>query len=250
MKMKTLAQVNPKADISFDPQDAALNRPEVLSLIARCISTWSLVETLVGQVVCYALKGDIRAAAEMYLSITSTGASVAALKTAVRMGLSREYAELFNAIWTIGGDLAEERHRLAHWCLGYSKDIPNALLLLNPREGIKRGAHNISVGRLRQYGQFSPRPINKIRVLSIEYLDFLIEQFDLHVSRVHGFLQLLSLQEGNEPPDDLAVKRQCDLLCNEPQIHQTIALARASQKNSKAVPKQQHRSKPRGQKRG
>ncbi|MHC2388341.1 hypothetical protein ACVMHZ_000402 [Bradyrhizobium liaoningense] len=46
MKMKTLAQVNPKANYSFDPVDLASCPLEVLSKVTRCISIWSLIETL------------------------------------------------------------------------------------------------------------------------------------------------------------------------------------------------------------
>jgi hypothetical protein len=45
MKMKTLAQVNSRANYSFDPVDLACCPPEVLSKVARCISIWSLIET-------------------------------------------------------------------------------------------------------------------------------------------------------------------------------------------------------------
>ena len=174
MKMKTLAQVNSKANYSFDPVDVASCPPEVLSRVTRCISIWSMIEAFTASVALYAVKGDIRVAMEMYASIKSSGAANAALNTAVRMGLEPKYGELFNAIATLSGELASERHKLAHWGMGYSRDIPNAILLLNPTDGFKRGAHNISVGRLGQYAKFTPRPINKVRVCSAEYLDHLI----------------------------------------------------------------------------
>jgi hypothetical protein len=62
MKMKTLAQVNSKADYSFDPKDVGLCPPEVLGKVTLCISIWSLIETLTTKVAIYALKGDMRVA--------------------------------------------------------------------------------------------------------------------------------------------------------------------------------------------
>jgi hypothetical protein len=121
MKMKTLAQVNSKANYSFDPVDVASCPPEVLARVARCISIWSLIEALTANVALFAVKGDMRVPMEMYLSITSSGAANAALKTAVRVGLEPKYRELFDAIWTISGELASERHKLAHWGMGYFK---------------------------------------------------------------------------------------------------------------------------------
>ena len=244
MKMKTLAQVNSKANYSFDPVDVASCPAEVLSRVARCISIWSLIETFTAKVAIYALKGDMRVAMEMYLSITSSGAANAALKTAVRVGLEPKYSELFSAIWTISGELADERHRLAHWGMGYSKDIPNAILLLNPKDGLKRGAHNISVGRLEQYGKFTPRPINKLRVCSAEYLDHLIQTFQHHLTRILGFVYLLECCEDLPPPSRRTMKTLYDRLYNEPRILQTITLMRGHQKKGKATPKRWPPSKP------
>src|SRR5947209_3268730 len=98
MKMKTLAQVNSKADYSFDPADVALCPPDLLGKVTRCISIWSLIEAFTAKVAIYALKGDVRVAMEVFLSITSSGAANAALKTAVRVELEPKYSEIFNAI--------------------------------------------------------------------------------------------------------------------------------------------------------
>jgi len=184
----------------------------------------------------------MRVAIEMYLSITSSSAANAALKAAVRLGLEPKYGELFNAIWTISGELASERHKLAHWGMGYSKDIPNAILLLNPKDGIRRGAHNISVGRLEQYAKFTPRPINKVRVCTSEFLDHLIQLFKSHLDRVYGFTELLSLSEATRPPSRRTLKMQYDQLYNEPEIHKKIIVMRGHQ-NAKASPKRRVRPK-------
>lgn len=250
MKMKTLAQVNPKADYSFDPADVALCPPDILGKVTQCISIWSLIEAFTAKVAIYALKGDVRVSMEMFLSITSSGAANAALKTAVRVGLEPKYAEIFNAIWTINGQLADERHRLAHWGMGYSKDIPNAILLLNAKDGLKRGAHNISVGRLEQYGKFTPRPINKVRVCSSEYLDYLIGAFDAQLNRISGFVGLLERAEDLPHPSRRTMKQLYDRLYNEPQILQAITLMRGHQRKKRATPKRRPRLKPLGQKLG
>lgn len=248
MKMRTLAQVNSKASYSFDPADVALCPPELLAKVTRCISIWSLIESFTAQVAIFALKGDMRVAMDMFLSITSSGAANAALKTAARVGLEPRHSEIFNAIWTINGELADERHRLAHWGMGYSEDIPNAILLLNPKDGLKRGAHNISVGRLEQYGKFTPRPINKVRVCSSEYLDDLIRAFGDQLDRISGFIGMLERSEDLPIPSRRTMKQLYDRLYNEPQILQAITLMRGRQKKKKAAPKRRSPSKPRDQK--
>jgi hypothetical protein len=243
--MKTLSQVNSKADYTFDPRHIGLKRPEIQARIARAISIWSIIDSLTVLVLGFALKGDIRIAAEMFMSITSAPASNAALKAAVRLGLKSDYAEIFNAIWTISGELVEARHRLAHWVLGYSKDIPRALLLFNPKDGFRRGASNLTFWRLGHQERFlRRRPTNKIRVLSAEYLDSLIIDFLAHASRIDAFLELLRLDEtANVPASE--IQQLYDRLYNEPRIHQTIARALGAPKNTPAVREPRRRTKRR-----
>jgi hypothetical protein len=234
MAMKTLTQVNAKARYTFDPREMGLKQPKILARIARAISIWSSIEALTKNVLKWTCGYDVRIAAEMFLSITSAPASNAVLKTAVRLGLKPEYAELFNAIWAITGDLIEDRHRLVHWVIGYSKDIPGALLLFDPRVGFRRGTDNMAFWRLGQHHRFTRRPINKIRVASAEYLDGLIADFLAHQDRILAFLDLLRLNETVDVSPSL-IQQRYDLLCNEPQIFRRIALIRGSQKNKKVV---------------
>jgi hypothetical protein len=235
MKMQTLAQLNPKASYEFDPEKVALKRMRVQARIAHAISIWSAIEALTANVISHALHGDMRAAVHMYTAITSATASNAALKAAVRAGLQPEYAELFNAIWEIGADLADDRHKLAHWVMGYSKEIPNAVLLLNPKDGIRRGAHNISVGRLGQPDQFTPRPLNKIRVASVDYLDDFRGRLLDQMHRIGSFLEMLSMYETDEP-DASTIEERYRQLCNLPEIHRTLARRRERGKNKPKAP--------------
>ena len=245
MRMKTLSQVNPKADYSFDPRDVGLKRPYVQARIARVIAIWAGIESLTVNVLLNALGGDIRIASEMFLSVTSGAASRAALKTAIRLGLPPDRAAIFNAIWTISGELVDDRHKLAHWIVGYSKDIPNALLLLDPKDGFRRGAHNLTFWRLGQHHKFTRRPIHKIRVLSAEYLDSLTSDFYAQQDRLMAFLDLLRLDETADVPP-AAIQRRYDQLCNEPRIRQILIQAHENQKNTKAIALPRPRRKSRG----
>src|ERR1041384_3429670 len=88
-------------------------------------------------------QGRQQTAMDMYLAITSDGAQVAALKAATRH-LPAKFREIFDAIWNLGAPLAAERHPLAHWMMGYSKELRSGLVFLNPRDGLKQLAHNVS----------------------------------------------------------------------------------------------------------
>jgi len=169
----------------------------------------------------HAIGGDTRIVAEMFLAITSAPAANAVLKTTVRHGLKPKYAELFNAIWTISRVLAEERHKLAYWLVGYSEAVPNALLLIDSREGFRRSAQNLNFWHLGRHEKAIPRPINKIRVASYEYLDSLIDDFTAQLERVLALVELLRLEE-TAHVSPAVIQQKYDQLYDEPQIHQTI----------------------------
>lgn len=239
--MKTLAQVNSRAKYTFDPRDVGRQRKKIHVQISRAISIWSSIESLTSNIIMNALGADVIVGAEMFLSITSAPAANAVLKTAVRLGIKPKYAELFNALWTINGELIEERHKLAHWILGFSKEVPNALLLFNPKDGFRRGAYNITFWHHGQHERFIPRQINKIRVLSSDYLEELISEFLAQLYRVDAFLNLLRLDVTADVPASV-IQRQYDQLYNEPRIHQILLLARADQKNKKAAQRRRARA--------
>jgi hypothetical protein len=244
MQLKTLTQVNSKAKYTFDPRDIGLKHQEIQTRIAHVISIWSSIEGLTASIVLWALGADVKVAAAMYSAITSAPASNAALKTAVRLGLKPKYAELFNAIWTISGELGEHRHRLAHWYVGYSSDIPNALLLLNPKDGFLRGAENMTYWHTGEHEKYTPRQLSKIRVASKEYMDTLIAELLSHLDRVTHFLELLRLSLTADVARAV-IRRQYDRLYNEHRIHQILILARADRKSKKATQRRRSRAKAR-----
>jgi hypothetical protein len=68
-KMQTLAQVNAKADYTFDPHTVAGKRPSTLWRMARCISLWAFIESHYAQALAFSLKGDHKVAMDMYLAM-------------------------------------------------------------------------------------------------------------------------------------------------------------------------------------
>lgn len=244
MKMKTLTQVNAKANYNFDPRDITPKYLEIQARVAHAISIWSCIEGLTTHVVLWALGADVKVAAAMYSAITSSPASNAALKTAVRLGVKPKYAEIFDAIWMINGELVEHRHRLAHWHVGYSDEIPNALLLFNPKDGFLRGAENLTHWHAGKHEKFTERPTNKIRVASVEYLDAVIAAFLGQMERVRMLLALLRVDVTQGTPR-AEIRQRYAQLYNEPQIHQILLQARARRKNMKATQRRRSRSKKR-----
>lgn len=242
MKIKTLAQVKSKAHYTFDPHKVALHRPKILAKVTRCISLWSHCEAQVGQVVAFALKGDNKLAMDMYLSITSPGAASGVRRVATSV-LPREYQDMFNAIMLLGKPLFVERSQLAHWLIGYSKDLKHSLLIMDPRDGLRQLSHNITSTRSKRYDAARSLSPNEIRVLSPAYLTDLEKRLRGHYVSLGLFVGALWGQEGGDWDDSITYE-QFRWLYRDPQIVETIARLRGekpSKRKSRARPRVQAR---------
>jgi hypothetical protein len=140
-----------------------------------------------------------------------------------------------------GKAVAEERHRLAHWMLGYSKEIKSGLLLLDPRDGLRQLSHNISETRAKNFlGTIQLSP-NDIRVLSNKHLNELIKRLENYLFDVRVFVGALFLQEGGDWDDEIS-DREYQMLYSDPQIHAAIVRLRGGQKKGRAAHQRRHRS--------
>ncbi len=220
MKLKTLAQVNPKAHYTFVPDKVGLHRPLILAKVARCISLWSQCEALVGQAVAFSLKGDNKLAMDMYLSITSPGAASGVRKVVTR-DLPKQYREALEALNIVGKPLYTERSQLAHWLIGYSKNLKHSLLLLDPRDGLRQLTHNISISRAKEYKKARGLSPNDIRVLTGSYLSDLADRLQSHHFNLGLVVGALWQQDGGEW-DHGITEQQFRWLYRDSQLVETI----------------------------
>lgn len=220
MRMKTLAQVNAKADYTFHPLKTVHKRKATLKRIATCVALWAHVESLYGQILALAMHGDPRLAMDMYLAIGSA-AQDAALKAATR-SLPPKHREVFDAILILARPLATRRHELAHWLLGYSKAVPNALLLLDPKDGLRQLANNVGATRRKKVWETIGLSRGLIRVVSNAYLDNLAKEFEWYYFGLSMFVGLLLVQEGPKRGRREVAEEQYVRLYNEPRIREAI----------------------------
>lgn len=238
MIIPTLAQINARALYTFRPDEVEGRRPATLARIATCISRWAVIEAMYGQVVAFSLQGNSKISMAMYLAITSAGAQSSVLKTVTRLSLPSKYRIMFEAIWILGSPLAEERHRLAHWLLGYSKDVKSGLLLLDPKDGLRQLTHNLTLRRGHRPSPLSP---NEIRVATNSYLNDLNRRLANYYYSVSLFVGMISMQRGfrwSNPKTEW----QYQLLYNEPQIRAAIDRLSGGQKNTQESPPPPRRS--------
>ncbi|MDZ7725711.1 MAG: hypothetical protein U5R06_23515 [candidate division KSB1 bacterium] len=112
--------------------------PDLALLVAESISSWSNVENFLLKLFVQILGGNKSLATDIYISLESQAAKTSAINAAARSILKMESDELkiFKAIMAISKANVKNRNKLAHWTWGYSPDLNEALLLVDPKATI------------------------------------------------------------------------------------------------------------------
>ncbi len=131
MPPQPIRSVRRNATVQLDP--FALRRhPDLAARVAEIIAVWSRVDSELGGILAYMLKGGARPSIAMYSALTSSAAQMAALEAAARVSLSPDDLGLFRAILVLVKRAGAKRNKIAHWLWGDSPEIPEALLLVDP----------------------------------------------------------------------------------------------------------------------
>jgi hypothetical protein len=108
-------------------------RPKLAVLVSEAIASWSNVESFMLRLFIELVGGRKSTAADMFLALETGGPKKAAIGAAAKSRLSDEHLELLRAIMAVADTNEKERNKLAHWAWGESDDIPDGLLLLDPK---------------------------------------------------------------------------------------------------------------------
>lgn len=104
--------------------------------LARCamegIASFSTVESWMLNLFLDLIGGNKSDAATLFMALDSRGAKSNALAPFVQR-LPPEQQALYHSIMHLMKQRAAKRDKLAHWVWGASRDLPNALLLADPR---------------------------------------------------------------------------------------------------------------------
>lgn len=115
-----------------------LRQPQLAALAIEAIASWSNVENFMLKMFVQLLGGDESLATNIFLSLENQFAKTAAIKAAANTVLEEKTDELavFKAIMAISKTNEKSRNKLAHWIWGYSPNILDGLLLMNPKSSI------------------------------------------------------------------------------------------------------------------
>lgn len=108
-------------------------RPALAVLAMDAIATWSNVENFLLNIYIALAGGNKSDAATMFLAIEGDGPRTAAITALADRNLDALRREMLRAIVRTAVTYSKDRHKLAHWVWGLSPNLPDALLLANPR---------------------------------------------------------------------------------------------------------------------
>jgi hypothetical protein len=122
--------------ILHSAEEAVFSKNPNLALLAlSALSSWSKVEMSLLRVFVQLMGGAESLSASIYSSLETQTAKNAAISAAAKHALRDRPVEhqLLRAVISIAKTNQKFRNKLAHWVWGYSPQVPDALLLADPR---------------------------------------------------------------------------------------------------------------------
>ena len=110
-------------------------QPELALLAAEVIASWSIVESFHLNLFMTLLGGPGEKAADIYLALGARSAKSDAIKAAAN-SLPQAHKDILMAIQRLSKSRQSDRDKIAHGIWGSCSGIPDALLLVSPRDNI------------------------------------------------------------------------------------------------------------------
>lgn len=132
-----LSRVSRNASFRHNP--AVLDdKPELARHVSRIFAHWGLIEYRLSLLLVRVLGADAAPAIAMFSTLTAQHLQLGALEAAAKAALTEHEFEVFSAMMRVTDMVAITRHQLAHWIWGSCNELPDALLLADPRTAKER----------------------------------------------------------------------------------------------------------------
>lgn len=169
-------------------------RPECAVIIARCIATWSYIETELALLLASILKINNEAALAMFLAIKSSPTQRDALGAAAQVVLPPGDHELFLALMNLKKQYENDRNDLAHGLFGGSAVVKEGILWMEQKY---LGAHTATVWSSNYDNLDQQRVLGRTFVYEPADLETIAQNFEwLH--QMIGFFRGYAASD-NEP---------------------------------------------------
>ncbi len=171
MPPQPLLKTYPNAGMAFAPE-LTINRPEVAAWIAQCITCWSWVETQTSGLFTLLLGLNVEAGMELYNSFGGASLKENGIKILARSNLERADYEIIDALLKVVNSHQRTRDKIAHWYWGLSDQIPDGLVLIDPKDLLIRNARVEAKLRVGEHATHDDLriPLEKVYVYRIKDL--------------------------------------------------------------------------------
>ena len=118
----------------FRPNDSVLNdNPELAKLVASIFALWASIEHSLGLLLTSVLGAGAEPAIAMFATLRGERPQMGALEAAAKAALSPNEFDVFRAAISVTDSVRTGRNHLAHWIWGTCKQLPDTLLLAEPK---------------------------------------------------------------------------------------------------------------------
>jgi hypothetical protein len=205
---------------------------------------WGLVEYRLSLLLVRVLGADAAPALAMFSTLTAQHLQLGALEAAAKVALSVEEFDVFKAATNVTDRVQTPRNHLAHWIWGSCLELPDALLLAEPKSAKERdreltlalersdtaGVNTAEMAKLNSYDPTKIRVYKEadleraaldieeaslITFLTVVYLDGLfrgrrkpLDPSQTRLTRAQVFQQLYGLRLFREALDQIQKDRQ------------------------------------------
>jgi hypothetical protein len=225
MPPQPLSSVRSNAIVKMGPVDLSV-RPEAALWVSKCIAAWSEVEFQLGLMMTAFLGEAAIPTVAIYLELLAFRTRVQALAAAAPKTISLEHEQIFDALIFLARAATKKRDRLAHWLWTYSEQVPEALLLIDPRDLLPQFTHRIIKALAGQKTTEEDAQISKNLIWVYRPIDLIEIHTELsHLRNLIAAFNKMVLLESN-------VSEQYKLyyaLSHEPLIQEYVSRQRAAQ---------------------
>lgn len=114
-----------------------MKNPELSGRVLMVLSAWGKLDTEMGVVFASFLNTQAEIGVAIYNQLTNQNTQDGAMRSAASLVLDRHQLDLFLALMKVAKGPRDQRNEMAHGIWGFSEDLPDALLLLNPKIALK-----------------------------------------------------------------------------------------------------------------
>src|ERR1700730_1171045 len=193
-------------------------RPLLASKVAQCIADWTEIEVSLGIFLALLLHANEEAVLAMYGGLENRSAQLRMIESAAQSTLKGEHLDVVSVLMANEIRAAMKyRDKLAHWCWGYSDELPEALLIRKPSYQLASFAEAV-----RKQGKKEPHdvPLNHDTVFVVREADLDSFLKRLHYTREHLRLAMGGVWTANTDQERAEYLQQ---LSNMPEVRSGLA---------------------------